>query len=131
MTRSLKAFALCSVLWASAYLVLLARMLTDGKPPGATLISVCVVFSVILSSLERYFRGRDDQRQVRYDLAVRYSVVAAVASVVVAAGWVLAWRHDGWLVAGLALVSALVVVGIGQRASRGKIKAYSKDELFQ
>ncbi|HEV8224854.1 MAG TPA: hypothetical protein VGP74_06320 [Rubrobacteraceae bacterium] len=131
MTRRLKAFSLCAVLWAGAYLWMLSRMLEVGKTPSAPLVSGFVVFTVVLSSLEELFRGRDDQRQVRYNLALRYSTVAAVASFAVAAGWVLAWRHDGWLVAGLAVASALVVVGIAQWSTRAKIKGYSNDELFR
>ena len=131
MTRRLKLFALCAAVWSVAYFVLLSRMLLRTGTPSATLVSAFVVFTVVLSSLEEYFKRGDDQRPVRYNLPLRYSVVAALASAVVTAAWALAWRRDGWLVLALGTASALVVLSVARMSTRGRIKAYSKEDLFR
>lgn len=131
MTRSLKLFALCAAVWAALYFAALAATLRAMPHPSAGLVSNCVVFTAILSSLESYFRRRDDPRRVRYDLSLGYSVVAATASAVVTAGWALAWRRDAWLVVALGAASVLVILLVARLRTQGRIKAYSKDDLFR
>ena len=131
MTRCLKLFALCASVWSAICFVLLYEMLRRAATPGAPLVSSFVVFTVILSSLEQHFRARDDQRQVRYNLPLRYSVVAAAASSIVTAGWALAWPRSGWLVLALGVSSVLAILLVARLGAGGRIKAYTKDDLFR
>jgi uncharacterized membrane protein YfcA len=131
MTRNLKWFTLSAGIWAALYFTALFAILQQTHAPSAALLSNCVVFTAVLSSLEGYFRRRDDPRLVRYDLTLSYSVVAAAASAIVTAGWVLAWRRDPLLVLALGLASILVILAVAYLRTRGRIKGYSKDELFR
>jgi uncharacterized membrane protein YfcA len=131
MTRNLKWFTLSAGIWAALYFAALFAILQQTPAPSATLLSNCVVFTAVLSSLEGHFRRRDDPRLVRYDLTLSYSVVAAAASAIVTAGWVLAWRRDPLLVLALGLASVLVILAVAYVRTRGRIKGYSKDELFR
>jgi asparagine N-glycosylation enzyme membrane subunit Stt3 len=130
MTRPLKLFALCATLWAAVYFVVLHRAFRQETPPPSNVVSFFVVFTVVLSSLETGFRNRDDQRAVRYSLPVRYSSVAAIASGLVASGWALAWPGQWWLALLLALASILATVVVARWTTRGRIKAYTKEDLF-
>jgi asparagine N-glycosylation enzyme membrane subunit Stt3 len=131
MTRHLKLFALCACIWSGVWLVPLYRMLHGAAAPSSTLVSSFVVFTVVLSSLEQHLRARDDQRDVRYNLPLRYSVVAAAASSLLTAGWALAWRGSVWFVVALGAASVLVILVVAHLTTRNRIKAYTKDDLFQ
>jgi hypothetical protein len=129
MTRRLKLFAFAAALWTAPWLLLGFLLRETGRPRPA-LASSFVVFTVVLSSLEKHFRAGDDQRAVRYNLPRRYSVVSASASAFLTAGWALAWRHGVALVLALGAASVLVMIAVGHLGARGRIKAYTKDELF-
>jgi hypothetical protein len=131
MTRYLKLFALCAALWTGLWFLLLYRLLHEAPAPGPALVSCFVVFTVVLSSLERYFKARDDQRPVRYNLSLRYSLVAAAASILLSSGWALAWQRSLGFVLLLGAASVIVVVAAALVGTRRRIKAYTKDELFQ
>jgi hypothetical protein len=131
MTRSLKLFTLCAGVWAALFFAALYVTLEQTAHPGAAGVSNGVVFTVVLTSLESYFRRRDDPRLVRYDLTLAYTVVAASASALVTAGWALAWRQEAWVVLALGAGSVLVILAAAHLRSRGRIKAYAKEDLFR
>jgi hypothetical protein len=130
MTRNLKRFALWAVGWAAAYLGLLYASLHGWSAPREAVISLFVVFTVVLVSLETHYRRSDDQRSVRFSLPVAYSLVSASASALVVSGWALAWRDNLALVGFLGAAAVAVILILGALATKNRIKAYSKEQLF-
>lgn len=130
MTSHLKRFVVCAAVLAGAYFALLYAALHGLSMAREALVSLFVVFTVVLGSLESYFRKRDSQRAVRFSLPIAYTIVSASASALVACGWALAWKDDLALVAGLGVLSVAVIVTAGVAATRQRIKAFHKEELF-
>ncbi|NEW09905.1 hypothetical protein GK047_28890 [Paenibacillus sp. SYP-B3998] len=94
-------------------------------------MSCFIVFTVVLTSIERALLKRDEQRKVRYNLPLRYSVISVIASIAVCAIWILAWRQEIWLVLASWAVSILIVLGITSFISRRRIKSIRIKDLFK
>ena len=130
MSKQLTRFAIFATAWTLPYLALLGFLLSRRDVDVAAVGSVVIAFTAVLTSMERHFRGRDDQRAVRYGLDLRYSLVSCVASSLGAALWALKVR-DAWLFIGVELALVGVVIAIGYAMDRQRIKGSSKEELFQ
>jgi hypothetical protein len=130
MTRNLKRFVLWAIAWTAAYFSLLYASLHGWSAPREMVFSFFVVFTVVLVSLETHYRRTDDQRAVRFSLPVAYTLVSASASALVVSGWALAWRDNFALVGLLGIAAVALILILGAVATRNRIKAYSKEQLF-
>lgn len=130
MSKQLTRFAIFATAWSLAYLALLGYLLSRPSVESGAVSSLTIVFVVILTSMERQFQRRDHQRDVRYNLKLRYSLVSIVASSLGAAAWSLQ-AHSAWLFLGLEAALVAAILGIGLLSDKLKIKGSSKDELFR
>jgi hypothetical protein len=130
MSILLVRFVIFAIAWCVPYLALLGYLLSRPRVDSGAVSSVVIVFTAILTSMERHFRRRDRQRDVRYNLSLRYSLVSIAVSSLGAALWALQ-VHSAllFLCVEAALVAALLAVGF--LWNKPKIKGSSKDELFQ
>src|SRR4051812_43692890 len=105
MTKNLKWFAFISIVWVGIYSMVLLRIIHSVHSPTSLMTSWFMVFSFVLASIEKGLLSRDDQRQVRYNLSLRYTLIAAIASCAVTAIWILSWRNDIGLLIGSFIIS--------------------------
>jgi len=130
MTKNLKLFAVISVLWAIPYYLAMHSLLSAVHSGPIT--SVTILFVVLLSTIQRNLMDRDDRHGVRYDLELRYAVVAMVASTVV---FVSTWAFAApSLVLPMLLGNALAMVVltvVNYLHGRSRIKGMSNEELFR
>ena len=130
MTKQLTRFTIVAAAWCVPYLVLLGYLLSRQRVAVGAVGSVVVAFTAVLTSVERYARRRDEQRDVRYNLSLRYSLVSIVASSLGAALWAIK-AQNAWLFLGVEAVLVAMIIVLGVVTDKSRIKGSSKDELFQ
>jgi hypothetical protein len=131
MTRNLKRFVVFSILWTVPYFAAMHSLLLGSGVHSGPMTSVTILFVVLLSTVQRNLMDRDDRRAVRYDLDLRYAIVAVMASSVVFLVWVFAVpSHAVALLMGNAFAAA-VLIAVNYFHGRSRIKGMSNEELFR
>ncbi|HEX3082307.1 MAG TPA: hypothetical protein VHQ86_03565, partial [Candidatus Saccharimonadia bacterium] len=121
MTPRLKQFTLFGVLLNIPYLGLLWLLLSRHSIDTASIGAVVIVYVVLLTSIEGYFKCFDPQRSVRYNLSLRYSLIALLLATPGIALWGLQIHNP--ILFFLAEAAAVVaILGASFVASRRTIK---------
>src|SRR5437773_12023351 len=118
MTKNLKLFAICTTLWTIVYSAILYNLLQTTTTPDSSMVALFVLFTVLLSGSEKYFSSRDDKRKVRYNLSLRYSVIAALASVIATSFWAIVWQHNMFVVLVVGVLGSVIVLAIVHTSTR-------------
>jgi hypothetical protein len=130
MTRNLARFVACAIVWVSGTSALLVMLLRRQNGVDRLGLAWLVALTVLLTTLESYFAGRDDRRAVRFNLRLRYTMVSAIASVLVTSLWALAFRQNYGAVIALAAGGAMLVVAVVAAVDRARIKGTRPHDLF-
>jgi len=130
MTPRLKKFTIFGILLNLPYLALLWLLLTQHPADTKSVGIAVTIYVVLLTSVEGYFKCFDSQRAVRYNLSLRYSLVAVLLATPGIALWGIQ-VHNTPLFLATEAVAVVLVIAASFFSNQRTIKGNAPKDLFR
>lgn len=131
MTKQLSKFAVFCVAWSIAFFAVLDWALQDEEQRWPYIWAAAITYGLGFGLSGFLFGRLDDQKNVRYDLRLRYSLTSTILSFVVGAFYIALFNPSSWLMLVIYVAIALVFTVPHFMASKKSIKGMDKKELFK
>jgi asparagine N-glycosylation enzyme membrane subunit Stt3 len=131
MTKPLKTYGWLSIAWVIVYCAALYPAVHQKPLNTATVSSLAVLFTLLLTSVEGACLKHEDATSTRGNIRFQYSLISVVASTLAAAVWMLVWQHNALLFVATEVIIAALLIGTALTVDRKRIKGIAKHKLFQ